>query len=164
MIPTDLPKNTDIISLMNKEKELVNKLNSFYKAYADYVKCTSCSMNNNCRVTESDCSSAKGEFETKKLETTNLINEYINQINTVKQTTGDKINTANYNNRFNQIKEFHRKILNDRQNLDDKIDFINKTREKYDKSSDDETLSSIYTGIVLSVLATSLLYYVFIKI
>lgn len=160
----EVTTETEIKKLMEKEKLLVKSLNSFYEEYAKYLRCTSCNLSANCR--DSDRVNCDSQAVTAKFnEIEQILNDpssgYFQLLNDL---NANGVDTTSYNARFKQIKDNHRNILKTRRELDEKIKFINKTQDTYNNSNDNNTLSSIYTGIVLSALATSVLYYVFIKL
>jgi hypothetical protein len=152
---TDISNVKMIASL---ENELVNKLNIFYKEYATYIRCISCNMTDS-KCNRSLCSDSN--LKTKYDDVNNLLNDITNK---TKQLNIKGMDTTSYENRFNQIKQYHKNILNTRREFDEKLKYINDAQQSYNKIYDNSNKSSIYTGIVLSVLATSLLYYVFVKL
>ena len=149
---------SDVALIASLENDLVNKLNIFYKEYATYLRCISCNMtDNNCNRSLCSDSNLKTSYD----DVNNLLNNITNQ---TKKLNIKGMDTTSYEDRFKKIKQYHIDILNTRREFDEKIKYINDAQQSYNKIYDNSNKSSIYTGIVLSVLATSVLYYVFVKL
>jgi hypothetical protein len=163
MVNTELTDvNTGkVLDIMKKEKELFTKLNTYYTDYNSYIRCV-----NSGRRGDSICDNTetknKMDNSLKKLDKCLIeLNGLLSQVTSAERT---QLNHDNYQRRFNQIKNSHQDILKRRSELDEQVNYINAAKQSYNNTYDNSNQTTIYTGIVLSVLATSLLYYVFVKL
>jgi ABC-type phosphate transport system auxiliary subunit len=139
-------QNQDIFEL---EHNVINALNDFNTMYAAYMKCkatgvTSCN-HDNTQVTESTLEAKATEIQTA-IEA--LQAEY-------KKTTPD-ISGSTFDQNHQAIMTKANEIMSKRAELDAKIANIMQPNSELNRFYD----STIYSKIVLSVLASSLVYYV----
>ena len=141
--------NTIDTNLFDLEKELVNAINDFNITYYNYIRCSSGGS--------TDCGNKKTEYDVA------------NEAGKVNKIITDLQNAYNRSpqNSETDFKTNHQEILNKaksidelRRSLDSKMNAIlknkiepNELTRQYD--------STVYTGIMWSVLATSVLFYIF---
>uniref|UniRef100_A0A6C0DBP1 Uncharacterized protein n=1 Tax=viral metagenome TaxID=1070528 RepID=A0A6C0DBP1_9ZZZZ len=143
---------TNITTLMNKEKELVDQLADFNKKYERYIHCNDDSV-------KKDCVSGSEPTSQELISKMDAINAIIDNMNhtTISQTT-------NYNSIHNNIVSDYDNVINLRNDLDMKLKQLydpEKSKIVDFKYSYDST---IYSGILISALATSLLYFIFTEL
>jgi hypothetical protein len=139
--------------LFDLEKEVVNAINDFNTTYYNYVRCSSgaainCNVGN--QITERDVI-AKSEVVNKKAKALEAAYKAANM------RTSDK---ATFDKNHKEIMEKAKSVDELRLTLDARMDTVlkgknppNDLTQQYD--------STVYTGIMWSVLATSVLFYVF---
>jgi hypothetical protein len=163
-------------STMDAEIRLLADLNDFNAKYARFVSCNDVNMNKNNKL---NCSTEDFNRQTV-LDAYNKIivqddnnNLYYGDILDVDSTrtsyftnsTGKSISQAEYkqnnenlkNTYNNDINKLRSEILEKMKELNDNIDSVS---HEYSTRFN----STIYTGLMFTVLATSMLYYIFRKI
>ena len=141
--------NSDNKSLFDLEKVVIDKINNFNAIYYRFIRCKTI---NNCMVnvkTEQDVKTAADEVNTA---ITNLQTAYT----AAKIQTDDKT----FNDNHNIIMEKAKSIDELRRSLDTKMEEILKSRNPPNELTRQYD-STVYTGIMWSILATSVLFYVF---
>jgi hypothetical protein len=140
------------INIMNDERELLNQLADFNKKYERYIHCNDPKVN-------MDCISGREPTSTELISKIDNISNIINRMNrnNISQTT-------NYQTVHNNILNDYDKVVKLRNDLDIKVKLLydpeNSKIVDYKYSYD----STIYSGILISALATSLLYYIFTEL
>ncbi len=142
-------------NLFDLEKDLVLKINQFNNTYYNFVRCSSggsvnCDTGN--RKTEQN---VKDDANAVIASATNLQTAYTN----ARITTND----ATFKSNHQEIMEKSKSIDELRRNLDSKMEFILKSRNPPNELTQQYD-STVYTGIIWSVLATSVLFYVFTEL
>lgn len=147
---TDTDTN-NIPFLMNKERELLDQLADFNIKYERYIHCNDPKTNSDCGANEPTSSQLIAKIDT--------INGIINTMNGKTLTS-----TNDYNINHASIVTDYDKVVNLRNDLDIKVkqlyDPENSKIVDFKYSYD----STIYSGILISALATSLLYYIFTEL
>jgi hypothetical protein len=143
---------TNITTLMNKEKELVDQLADFNKKYERYIHCNDSNVNK-------DCVSGSEPTSQELINKMNTINGIINEMKgkTISQTT-------NYQSNHTNIVNDYDKVVNLRNDLDIKLKQLHDPENSKIVDFKYSYDSTIYSGIVISALATSLLYYIFTEL
>lgn len=169
---------------MDNEKTLITQLNTFNEKYARYLKCNDKWNNSDCAASEicidpmnpnkninvincaplSDVMAAASNINRS---VANLKNASINfgtgKINKGDYNipTGSALSPDQYETNFNSILDNHNKVTKLRNELDNKIQMLYNPEKSinadYKKSFD----ATIYSGILISALATSILFYTF---
>lgn len=126
------------------QKTVVEKLNDFNTKYAAYMKCqaTTCSVNN---ITETTVQAAATELQNA-----------IAELKTKYGESSSDISGETYDANHQAIMDKVNNILSTRAELDQKITNIMQPKHELTRFYD----STIYTKIVLSVLASSLAYFI----
>jgi hypothetical protein len=141
------PNNTNLFDL---EKELVNTINDFNTSYYNFVRCSS-GGSINCGNKPSD-----KEVEEKSKRVILMTERLKSAYEEAKIQTND----ATFKKNHQEIMEKSKSIDELRQNLDIKMDAIMKSRNPPNELTQQYD-STVYTGIMWSVLATSVLFYIF---
>jgi hypothetical protein len=171
-------------SEMINEKTLITQLNTFNEKYARYLKCNDKWNNSDCAASEICIDPLNPNKNINVINCTPLrdivntasnINRSIANLKNASINIGTgKINQGNYNipdgsaltpeeyeSNYNSILDNHKKISKLRNELDNKIQVLYNPEKSvnadYKKSFD----ATIYSGILISALATSILFYTF---
>jgi hypothetical protein len=142
----------NITTLMTKERELLDQLADFNIKYERYIHCSDPTTNSDCGANEP----TSQQLITKM----NTINAIINSMNSKKELP----QTTDYQSIHTNIVNDYDKVVNLRNDLDMKVKQLydpEKSKIVDFKYSYDST---IYSGIIISALATSLLYYIFTEL
>lgn len=141
---------TNINTLMTNEKALLDNLADFNSKYERYIHCND-PINN--------CTNEKDSLRTILLSKMTAINSNL----TIMKTTSLS-QTSKYQSIHNSILSDYDKVLKIRNDLDMKVkqlyDPENSKIADFKHSYD----STIYSGIIISALATSMLYYIFTEL
>jgi hypothetical protein len=140
------------------EQTLVSQLNQFNSDYSNYVHCNSGYSYDDCAGNNITVAQLQSEL--------NNINNTINNIQKQNYNTNGNtaVSSATYGNNYNQIIQNYDDVTKMRRELD------NKVKRLYDPNNSmiDDYIntyeSSVYSGILITALATSILYYVFTEI
>uniref|UniRef100_A0A6C0JMK0 Uncharacterized protein n=1 Tax=viral metagenome TaxID=1070528 RepID=A0A6C0JMK0_9ZZZZ len=161
---------TQIDTLMNDYKTLSDNLNDFNIKYAKYIKSVQANSipSSNCSSTDPTCFTEreKGDITQDFLNNKeNTIIGYIDKVNAdieVIKNSKDNVTQTIYNDNYKEILEKENSINVTRKDLDSKI----KELQNSIKANDIKTQydSTLYTGIIFSVVATTMLYYTFTKL
>ena len=143
---------TNTNTLMNKEKELLDQLVDFNMKYQRYIHCNDSTVNK-------DCASHSYPSAQELITKMNKINDILGAMD----RTNISNNTDFEKNHYNIIGDYDN-VINLRRDLDMKVkqlyDPENSKIADFKYSYD----STIYSGIIVSALATSMLYYIFTEL
>ena len=141
------------LNVMDQEKNILEKIDSFNKKYAEYLKCNS----------EADrCGDRYGKLITNMKNELQDIKVYTDSLN-IQASPLAKTSYATYNNQYESIKNDYKLILQTRQELDMKLKELNNTKDTIKYGAKQQFDSTMYTGVLLSALATSMVYYAFVE-
>jgi hypothetical protein len=138
------------------EKSVIDALNAFNAQYAIYIKCNNPSTNSGCSSSDKawDTVTRKGTTLTTAIS---LLGPDINNMN-------NKITPAQYDSSYNAILRQHTNIKTARSELDSKLKELYEIPGSFVVDSKYQYDSTMYTGIIFTILATSMLYYTFTKL
>jgi predicted nucleic acid-binding Zn-ribbon protein len=145
------PSNKNLFDL---EKDLVLKINQFNNTYYNFVRCSSGGSVNCDTGNKKTEQNVKDDADAVMASATNLQNAYTNA------KTNILTNDTTFKSNHQEIMDKSRSIDELRRNLDSKMDFIMKSRNPPNELTQQYD-STVYTGIMWSVLATSVLFYIF---
>lgn len=151
------------------EQDIMTKLNIFNQTYANYMRCGPTGNTNqkyldksNCpnpAPTSTDVDNAKAEVD----EAVAALNAAIGPNGTNNQTGGKT--QAAYDMNYNYVtKYYYNNLVKKRKNIDDKLAELYNTSESTSSFYDKMYMSTIYSKILLTVLATSIIYYTIMKL
>ena len=152
-----------ITEIMKKEKELVRQLNEFNEKYELYIECNDLTNKNRGNLV---CTGNAAITKDNLITQMNNINGLIYNIN-------DNIGVANYNSNYNytdyknnyyNIVNDHKTVKNLRNELDMKVQRLYDPEKSMISDYGYNLDSTIYSGILISALATSMLYYIFTEL
>lgn len=161
-------------SIYTLEKNVIDKINDFYKTYAEYVRCSDDADSSSFVDNNSDSTKTYGLTRkcTTSITLTNVESAYNAVIDAISKLNNaiNIINSANSatitlsNKTIDEIKQKYSDNLNLRNELDLKMKEILKTDDSFVNQSKLHYDSTMYASIGWTILATSLLYYVFRKL
>lgn len=179
----NLATNADTVTytLFDLEKRVIEALNTFNEKYAIYLRCSSGIYNENALnynvvyPTKTGCQGKPTDKEVNKTAATTAYDtlkirvEALNTGLSNLHSTGG-ITNEEYQAKYNEILSKHRDILRTRSEMDEKIKDIMAV-DNVDKRGDRPRISdvfvyhdtTVYSSMMLTVLATSLIYYAFVK-
>jgi hypothetical protein len=164
-----------VLNMMSAESKLLADLNDFNAKYANYVQCT-----NSASITKTNSSGATCTVDDMNIQTVNdaynKLVTYTTSNGTNTLTGGDVYRVLNtnlnnapskqqYNDSYDYVtKTYNSDVLKMRGELDAKMRELYATPDsrmfEYKQSYD----STIYAGILWTILATTGLYFVFTKL
>jgi hypothetical protein len=153
--------STDYINeykqIFDYEKILVDKLNRYYNQYQKYIAYTG-TDNGIIAMNDSYLRSVTQDIS-------GAFNNIFQKINSLKRLNDtDKISTTTYDANYKSILEKHANNTKLRSELDEKLKTINNMKNSYGDIYANQYNATIYTGILWSILATTMIYYVFVKL
>jgi hypothetical protein len=158
---------TTLDQLSSSDYNLMQDLNTFNIKYAKYIKCNSATnVTANCSPTDIKCCSAADKNINLSTYAT-IVNNDIADLNTKFNNNNNKKNMVSpsvYDSSLNAIVDTEEKVKKLRAELDLKMkDMYNINNTKnYDSTL--QYHSTLYSGILFTVLATTMLYYTFTKL
>jgi hypothetical protein len=155
--------------------------------YAKYIQCNNPDMNPNnilkCSDNDKNIDTINAAYSKLMGDTINYndwllrnnkraspesLNEYRIYISQnghlIQALNTNKISKSDYEKNLHNILNKHREVLKLRNELDVKTEELYKINNPYYRDHQAKLDASIYSGILWSILASSLLYYVFIKL
>ncbi len=141
--------------IFDYEKDLVSAINDFNTSYYNFIRCSS-GGSVNCGN-----NTTAAEVEEKSKHVIFLVNRLQVAYNNAK--TNIQTNDGTFKSNHQEIMDKSKSIDELRSNLDAKMDAILKSRNPPNELTQQYD-STVYTGIMWSVLATSVLFYVFTEL
>jgi hypothetical protein len=140
---------TDYQNILQLEKDVIAKLNTYYS----------------CVVKSGNTESGSYLQPNECISDFNKVNTAINVLKSALATQLTPIDTKNTTNTtINTTKEDHEKILKLRNELDIKLKEINRSQDSVYSMYKAKYDSTMYSSIIWTILATSLIYYIFVKL
>jgi len=153
------PNASSISTDSNLEKTLINQLNTFNQQYQRYIHCNDIYNNKDCKTDGSE--PTVGSLNS-------LIGEINGTINNISKNNynigGNVISPTTYQNTYNNINSNYENVLQLRKELDMKVNKLYNPDNSVISDYKNQFDSTIYSGILISALATSILYYVFTEL
>jgi hypothetical protein len=171
-----LPKLVD--NLTQQEKKISEKINLFNDAYAHYVRCYGSeklkvntplaqTYPNLSKTTNNSnyCSTYTISFQSESLARDDLNTKYSDVVNEITKGNNilSEIHQKGYTD-YSNITTTYKQNLKTRNDLDLKLKEIYEEEGTTQRNLKIDYDSTIYASIAWSVLATSLIYYVFVKL
>jgi hypothetical protein len=164
----NLLSKQDIFQL---EQNVMAKLNNFNQTYATYMRCGATGNSNQTYIDKSNCptSITQENVDNAKSELDDAIAELNAAIGTPEQagtndSTGGKT-PASYAMNYNYVtKHYYNNLVKTRKDIDDKLAELYNTSESTSSFYDKMYMSTMYSKIVLTILATSIIYYTIMKL
>lgn len=160
----DLKSPNDVFQL---EQDAMAKLNTFNQAYANYMRCGSTGNTNQSYIDQSSCTETD-----KSVYKTNVdaaysdlsgaliaLNDALNKMG----ANGGKT-PENYDATYNSMLSTYNDLVKTRQTIDDELAELYGTTDGVNSYYNKMYMSTMYSKILWTILATSLLYYVIMKL
>lgn len=138
-------------NLFDLKKDVVDAINNFNTIYYAYIRCTTITCNDGTGKSKNDVSAAA-----------DTLNDKIKILNDAYASANIQTNDATFQQNHTKIMNKAKSIDELRRNLDSKMETLVKNRNPPTETTQQYD-ATIYAGIAWSVLATSLLFYVFIE-
>jgi Rps23 Pro-64 3,4-dihydroxylase Tpa1-like proline 4-hydroxylase len=154
--------------LFSSNEQLLNDLNTFNQKYSKYKSCSSNNIpiSETCKPGDANCctsvdvdATAINDLFTKLNADIDAMNIAINNLSNNGKITGQQ-----YYQNYNQIINEKTKIEKLRNELDNKLMNIHKAKGSEFDDMRIQNDSTIYTSILLTILATSILFITFTKL
>jgi hypothetical protein len=150
-ITVDPPGN---FTLYQMESQMVKYYNTFL---TEYSNCVSSTTPNNIQPII-NCPDATGPlFQAQNMQA--IIKKAVENI-----PSGSQIDKTSYDTSYNYILSNYNNLVDKRNLLDQQMKDIQKTSDSVHSMYKGSYDSSIYSQILLTVLATSVVYYIFVKL
>jgi hypothetical protein len=146
------------------ENKLINDIIVFNQLYAQYIKCNTADKDSS-RTLQKCTSNTKGDplYKPTDQEVLDAIKNIQSKVNTVStDLNGNTKSTGTTHTKM--MENTYPNILALRNELDIKLKELYLTEDSISQSYNQNYDSTMYTGILLTGLATSMLYLVFVKI
>lgn len=145
-------------TIFDLEQKLFDSLNKFNTTYAYYMRCTK----GKPELDKTSCPQ-KNVHQDDVKRAYNKVNKNINVFNKAVTYLNNVDSPKSYDKSYNTIKREYEQVVSLRADLDQKMKEILGTYDSVYANNKLEYDSAIYSSILWSVLATSLIYYVFVK-
>lgn len=160
--------NVEGLTTLEAESTLLDQIIDFNKKYAKYVTCNDITMNPanklNCSSIDFDYNTVQTAYSKILVQTSNGTNVY-GSILDVSNTRLSNPSYAVYDASRVYIKNtYNNEILNLRSELDAKLKELNTNKDSISSEYKERFDSTIYSGLMITVLATSMLYYIFQRV
>jgi hypothetical protein len=141
-------------NLFDLEKELVDAINDFNTTYYNFIRCSSGGSN---------CSAAAPIKEQDIIDKSNVVNDKAKALETAYTNANIQTSDATFETNHKEIMEKAKSVDELRRALDTRMDAVLKNKNPPNELTK-EYDSTVYTGIMWSVLATSVLFYIFTEL
>jgi hypothetical protein len=144
------------------EKDVLSNLNNFNSLYANYVNCTLKKSTTNT----TSCPSSEVTLETVNYAydaTKNSIAALQTALGSLSPTNGGPT-PSQYDTSYNAIMGQYEQMVKNRVEIDTKLRELNNINGASSDFYEKQYISTAYTKILLTVLATTVAYYVFMKL
>lgn len=141
-------------SRFQDEAILVDYLNNFNKKYADFI---------NCKYSNPQCPTL-GQKQIDMEAAKQLVVNFNGQPFTKSGINNTYLSPSEYDSSFKNLVKMHADVVNTRADLDLKLKDLNSTSDSKYADNKNQLDSSVYKNILMTILATSILYFVFIKL
>ena len=176
---TATPKKTEP-TIFELEKTVFTNLNIFNAAYAEFIRCNTTS---NITIDKTTCPNPIADNRyliqlattlndsidaltnaLKDITASTTTSEYtLGQTNKTTRSGPADISPDEYNTRYNALGVFYDNLTKVRAELDLKMKDLSNDNESMSQTYNEQLNATIYASAVWTVLASSLVYYVFVK-
>jgi 3-oxoacyl-ACP reductase-like protein len=137
-------------TLMTSENQVLSDIIKFNQLYTDYLECKTLNLNN-----MSNCSAQAQKLSDLKTQLNSEITPLSGEI-----TSGTKKEILTYE----ELQRAYKTNVATRSELDVKLNELYRNKDSITNEYKKHYDSTMYSGILLSALATSILYYIFVKV
>jgi hypothetical protein len=150
-------------NIFDLEKDVITTLNNFNSTYAQFIRCSSSSSvvtdKSNCPRELIDPKNAYDDVNAAIQKLTRALA----QVNSNTTSTGP-ITPQKYNETYDKIMRDYGDLTILRADLDLKMKDLERDDESLSQMYKDKTNATVYASTLWTVLASSLIYYVFVKL
>jgi glutathionyl-hydroquinone reductase len=153
--------------IMAADVKLMNDLNTFNLKYNKYINCNNAGaiISPTCGPNDVNCCTDNDKNLKTISDLQTVINGDLDSINRlINAYKGPIINPTLYDSNHNKIRNTEKDINQLRTELDQKLRDVYKINNTILKESISQNDSAIYTGILFTVLVTSVLYFTFTEL
>ena len=143
------------------EKDVLTNLNNFNSLYANYVNCTlkKSTTTTSCPVSEVSLETVNTAYDATK----NSIASLQTALTALSPSNGGPT-PSQYDASYNAIMVQYEQMVKNRVEIDTKLRELNNINGASSEFYEKQYISTAYTKILLTVLATTVAYYVFMKL
>lgn len=143
------------------EKDVLTNLNNFNSLYANYVNCTlkKSTTTTSCPASEVSLETVNTAYDATK----NSIASLQTALTALSPSNGGPT-PAQYDASYNAIMGQYEQMVKNRVEIDTKLRELNNINGASSEFYEKQYISTAYTKILLTVLATTVAYYVFMKL
>jgi hypothetical protein len=150
-------------NIFDLEKDVITTLNKFNSTYAKFIRCSSSSS---VVIDKSDCPSElidpKNAYDDVNAAIQKL-SRALAQVNS-NVTSSGPITPQKYNETYDKIMRDYGDLTILRADLDLKMKNLERDDESLSQMYKDKTNATVYASTLWTILASSLIYYVFVKL
>jgi hypothetical protein len=149
---------------MDNNENILTELADFDVKYAKYIYCNN-SKNNltNCLPEDKNMATLTDAYDKLVKKGSNGAN-LKNMRKVINKNPNDIMSNDEYLKRYNSTIKRYNKVVNYRRKLDDKMKILYNVDNKITYDNQLKYDATVYSGIVWTVLASSLVYYMFSKL
>lgn len=133
---------------------LIGHLNDFNKKYADFI---------NCKYSNPECPTL-GQKELDMEAAKRIVVGFTGQPFTNSGVMKNYLSPSEYDSSLKNMVIMHTDVVNTRADLDLKLKELNEKSDSKFADNKNQLDSSIYKNVLMTILATSIIYFVFIKL
>ena len=150
------------LTMMDTSVEVLADLKEFNKKYQKYVKCKDITLPDSAK---SDCTEADRNIQTVNDVYDKLMTDGSGSIQRLKSAPLNRyINSADYETKHTEILQTHSEIIPLRKELDSKMKQLMDDEDNINADYKDKYDATMYSSLVLSVVLTSSLFFIFKKL
>jgi hypothetical protein len=163
--PNTIKKSLSLVDPSNVflyNNDVLNNLNAYETKYSRYIRCQNNmfakNVNPKCDPYGSDSYSSLEQSYSNLMNSINVVNNTI-----LNQTTKDAVSPEVYISKEEDIVNVHKHIVELREKLDAKLQKLYSEYDINPESSQAQLNSAIYANTLWTILATCLIYYIFVE-
>jgi len=146
--------SADIFDL---EQDVIAKLNIFNSTYAEFIRCNS----TNTYINKTNCPTSPVNPHQSQLNVNDAIARLSNALQDINHNSDSPVQ---YDASYNEITNNYKNVQQLRASLDLKMKDLENEDKSLSHIYQSKTDATVYAGILWTVLASSLVYYVFVKL
>jgi hypothetical protein len=165
--PEDIKKSMSLVDPANiflLNNDILNNLNKYETKYSRFLRCQDTKFAKD--VDDPSCDPyGLDSYASLEKSYSNLVTSIKNVADQMpKQSNKDAVSPQDYVKSKGDITKTHSDIINLRKQLDDKLQNLYNEYDKNPESSEVQLNSAIYANTLWTILATCLLYYIFVEL
>jgi len=147
-------------NIIELEHEILRQLNDFNMKYANYIRCgdPAIKKKDNSECNKKAMMEKKTDLEKSYSKLSKKISEAQKSIKTLKPLN------YKFDASFNELLKMDAEVLKERRELDQKMGELYKNRNSISSVYQSQLDSTVYAGMLWTILATSMVYFIFVKL